>query len=152
MKIGEIALKSGIRPSAIRFYETAGVLTRASRQNGQRHFAADAERQLAVIEFARKAGFTIAEIRLLFRANRVTAPERALFTMPAGIIGIAVPRTDTRFESNHRQHRAISAEKQVPCQRPYWRDRMIDDHSPLPTRRGYRFDSLRANLAAYARE
>jgi MerR family redox-sensitive transcriptional activator SoxR len=77
MKIGEIARRAGIRASAIRFYESAGVLARASRQNGQRHFAADAELQLAVIQFARKAGFTIAEIKLLFHGFREITPASA---------------------------------------------------------------------------
>ena len=74
MRIGEVARKAGVRTSAIRFYEKAGVLPPASRQKGQRHFAADAELQLAVIEFARKAGFTIAEIKLLFHGFRNSAP------------------------------------------------------------------------------
>ncbi len=77
MKIGEIARRAGIRPSAIRFYESVGVLPPAFRQNGQRHFAADAELQLAVIEFARKAGFTIAELKLLFHGFRNDAPASA---------------------------------------------------------------------------
>ena len=77
MKIGEIARRAGIRTSAIRFYEKAGVLPPASRQNGQRRFAADAELHLAVIEFARKAGFTIAEIKLLFHGFRKGAPASA---------------------------------------------------------------------------
>jgi len=77
MKIGEIARNAGIRPSAIRFYESVGVLPPAFRQNGQRHFAAEAELQLAVIEFARKAGFTIAEIKLLFHGFRNDTPALA---------------------------------------------------------------------------
>ena len=77
MKIGEIARKAGVRTSAIRFYEKAGVLPPASRQNGQRRFAAEAELQLAVIEFARKAGFTIAEIKLLFHGFRAGDPASA---------------------------------------------------------------------------
>jgi len=77
MKIGEIARRAGIRPSAIRFYESVGVLPPAFRQNGQRHFAAEAELQLAVIEFARKAGFTIAEIKLLFHGFRNDTPALA---------------------------------------------------------------------------
>lgn len=77
MKIGEVARKAGVRTSAIRFYEKAGVLPPPSRQNGQRHFAAEVEPQLAVIEFARKAGFTIAEIKLLFHGFRKSAPASA---------------------------------------------------------------------------
>ena len=77
MKIGEIARRAGIAPSAIRFYESVGVLPQAFRQNGQRHFAAEVELQLAVIEFARKAGFTISEIKLLFHGFRSGAPASA---------------------------------------------------------------------------
>ena len=77
MKIGEVARKAGVRASAIRFYEKAGVLPPTFRENGQRHFAAEAELQLAVIEFARKVGFTIAEIKLLFHGFRNGAPASA---------------------------------------------------------------------------
>ena len=70
MKIGEVARKAGVRTSAIRFYEKTGVLPRAVRRNGQRHYAAEAEPQLAVVEFARRAGLTIAEIKLLFHGFR----------------------------------------------------------------------------------
>ena len=77
MKIGEVARKAGVRTSAIRFYEKTGVLPRAVRRNGQRHYAAEAEPQLAVVEFARRAGLTIAEIKLLFHGFRKSAPASA---------------------------------------------------------------------------
>jgi MerR family transcriptional regulator, redox-sensitive transcriptional activator SoxR len=77
MKIGEVARKAGVRPSAIRFYERAGILPRASRQSGQRRFAADAVLYLVIIEFARKAGFTIAEIKLLFHGFQEGTPASA---------------------------------------------------------------------------
>ena len=66
MRIGEIARRSGLRPSAIRFYEKAGLLPPALRQNGQRDFSPDTELCLATIALAREAGFSIAEIRTLF--------------------------------------------------------------------------------------
>ena len=77
MKIGEVARKAGIAPSAIRFYESVGLLPRASRQGGQRRFSADLELYLAIIEFARKAGFTIAEIKLLFHGFQKGTPASA---------------------------------------------------------------------------
>jgi MerR family redox-sensitive transcriptional activator SoxR len=77
MRIGELARKAGIRSSAIRFYERAGVLPRASRQNGQRDFTPETELYLAVIDFARRAGFTIAEIRLFFQGFREGTPASA---------------------------------------------------------------------------
>ena len=77
MKIGEVARKVGIAPSAIRFYESVGLLPRVSRQSGQRRFSADLELYLAIIEFARKAGFTVAEIKLLFHGFQKGTPASA---------------------------------------------------------------------------
>jgi MerR family redox-sensitive transcriptional activator SoxR len=74
MKIGELARKSGFRPSAIRFYESAGLLPPALRHNGQRRFAAEVESYLSVIAFARKAGFTLAEIKVLFHGFEAGTP------------------------------------------------------------------------------
>src|SRR6266481_4734677 len=66
MKIGEVARKAGIAPSAIRFYERIGLLPRGSRQGGQRRFSADMELYLDIIEYARMGGSTIAEFKFLF--------------------------------------------------------------------------------------
>lgn len=66
MRIGELARKSGVRPSAIRYYERVGVLPPALRHNGQRRFGANAELHMSVIAFARQAGFTLEDIRSLF--------------------------------------------------------------------------------------
>ena len=74
MKIGEVARKVGIAPSAIRFYESVGLIPRASRQGGQRRFSADLELYLAIIESARKAGFTIAEIKFPFHGFQKGTP------------------------------------------------------------------------------
>jgi MerR family transcriptional regulator, redox-sensitive transcriptional activator SoxR len=70
MRIGEIARRAGLRPSAIRFYEKAGILPPALRKSGQRSFSAETELYLVLIGFARQAGFSIAEIRTLFHGFR----------------------------------------------------------------------------------
>jgi len=57
MRIGEIARRAGVRPSAIRFYEKAGILPPALRKSGQRSFSAEAELYLGIIGASRKAGF-----------------------------------------------------------------------------------------------
>ena len=74
MKIGELARAAGLRTSAIRFYERAGILPPASRQSGQRRFSTEARLQLAVIEAARAAGLSIAEIKVLFHGFRPGTP------------------------------------------------------------------------------
>lgn len=67
MTIGEVARTAGIRASAIRYYEHAGVLPAASRVSGQRRYDGRVLKLLAVVALAREAGFTIREIRGLFR-------------------------------------------------------------------------------------
>ena len=63
LAIGEVGRRSGLAPSAIRYYEAAGLLEAPVRISGKRRYPAGVLDQLAVIEAARQAGFRIAEIR-----------------------------------------------------------------------------------------
>jgi MerR family redox-sensitive transcriptional activator SoxR len=60
--IGELARRVGMRPSALRYYESIGLLPAASRVGGRRVFPAATVRRLALIRMAQRAGFTLAEI------------------------------------------------------------------------------------------
>jgi DNA-binding transcriptional MerR regulator len=66
MTIGEVAKRSGLRASAIRFYEREGLLPRPMRSSGQRRYDPSILARLAVLERAKKAGFTLDEVRQLF--------------------------------------------------------------------------------------
>lgn len=66
MKIGELARRTGMAPSAIRFYEARGLLKAAGRgANGYREYPPDAVTMLAIIRDAQQAGFSLDEIRQL---------------------------------------------------------------------------------------
>ncbi|HET7035901.1 MAG TPA: MerR family transcriptional regulator [Thermomicrobiaceae bacterium] len=65
LTIGEVAREAGVRASAIRYYEAAGLLPAPERVSGQRRYEAGVLRRLALIRGAQRAGLTIAEIRLL---------------------------------------------------------------------------------------
>ena len=67
MTIGEIALRSGTAPSAIRYYEKLGLLLAAARKSGKRVYDSDTVHELAIIRFAKDTGFTLPEIRRLLR-------------------------------------------------------------------------------------
>ncbi|WP_084197508.1 MerR family transcriptional regulator [Solimonas soli] len=70
MKIGELAKKSGLTASRIRFYESSGLLRTASRQaNGYRDYSPDALVVLHIITSAQQAGFSLDEIRNLVPAD-----------------------------------------------------------------------------------
>lgn len=64
MKIGELAARSGVAPSTIRFYEASGLLPAATRGiNGYRLYSQDALRQLLIIQTAQRLGFPLDAVR-----------------------------------------------------------------------------------------
>ncbi|SIR10091.1 transcriptional regulator, MerR family [Janthinobacterium sp. TND4EL3] len=64
MKIGELAKRSGLAASTIRFYEAKGLLKTVDRQsNGYRDYPLEAVAVLSIISDAQQAGFTLDEIR-----------------------------------------------------------------------------------------
>jgi MerR family redox-sensitive transcriptional activator SoxR len=78
MTIGELAVRSGLTASAIRYYEKLGLLKAPGRSNGRRVYDSEILHQLIVIQFAKDTGFTLPEIRLLLRGfpNTTTASVR----------------------------------------------------------------------------
>lgn len=63
MNIGELAERTGLTRSRIRFYEARGLLSTVSRgDNGYRSYQADAILVLKIITSAQQAGFSLAEI------------------------------------------------------------------------------------------
>jgi MerR family redox-sensitive transcriptional activator SoxR len=70
MTIGEVARQAGLRPSAIRYYESMNVLPPPRLVNTKRHYTPDIFLQLTLIKIAREAGFTVAEMRLLLNGHQ----------------------------------------------------------------------------------
>lgn len=63
LSIGQVARRAGIRASAIRYYESVGVLPRARLVHTKRRYTPDIFPQLLLIQCAQAAGLTIAEMR-----------------------------------------------------------------------------------------
>jgi MerR family redox-sensitive transcriptional activator SoxR len=74
MKIGELAARAAVAPSAIRYYEKVGLLAPAERIGGQRRYASAALDRLLLIRFAGEMDFTLAEIKLFLGGLRENAP------------------------------------------------------------------------------
>jgi MerR family transcriptional regulator, redox-sensitive transcriptional activator SoxR len=79
LTIGELAARSGVRPSALRFYEQAGLVSAERTAGNQRRYARSTLRRVAFIRAAQRVGLTLEEIRT------------ALATLPAD-------RTPTRAD------------------------------------------------------
>jgi len=65
MKIGELATRSGLAASRIRFYEASGLINAQRQANGYRHYPEQTVQTLAIISCAQQAGFSLDEIRRL---------------------------------------------------------------------------------------
>lgn len=65
LTIGELSRRTGRRASSIRYYEQIGLLPQPERIGGQRRYAEQTARTLAVIDTAQRAGLTLDEIGTL---------------------------------------------------------------------------------------
>jgi MerR family transcriptional regulator, redox-sensitive transcriptional activator SoxR len=78
MSIGEVARSTGVRPSALRYYEGVGLLPLPERANGRRRYDGELLREvldrLEVVRVAQQAGFTISEIRTLLEGFSEDTP------------------------------------------------------------------------------
>jgi len=74
LSIGEVAEMAGVSASAIRYYERNGLLPRAERVRGQRRFAVGTTRRLEIIAVAKRAGFSLAEVKAMLAAIDEGAP------------------------------------------------------------------------------
>ncbi|MFY9265699.1 MAG: MerR family transcriptional regulator [Solirubrobacterales bacterium] len=63
--MGQVADRSGVTSSSIRYYESIGLLPRADRESGQRRYDSDVLRTIEMIGVAQKAGFSLREIKQL---------------------------------------------------------------------------------------
>ncbi|MGW0478053.1 MerR family transcriptional regulator [Nonomuraea sp. NPDC003214] len=68
LDIGEVAQRTGLAASALRYYEKQGFIAPAGRNGLRRSYRPDVLDRLALIVCARDAGFTIAEIAGFLRA------------------------------------------------------------------------------------
>jgi len=68
MKIGELARRTGLRASRIRFYEASGLIEARRLGNGYRDYPEQVVRSLEIITCGQQAGFSLEEMRKLTSA------------------------------------------------------------------------------------
>ncbi len=68
LSIGQLAARTGLAVSAIRYYETQGLVSPERNAGGQRRFLRSDIRRLSFVLIAQQFGFTISQIRAQFEA------------------------------------------------------------------------------------
>ncbi len=65
LSIGEVARRSGVAATTLRFYEASGLLRPPTRVAGRRRYERSVMTRLEVIGLCKAAGFSLDEIRVL---------------------------------------------------------------------------------------
>jgi MerR family redox-sensitive transcriptional activator SoxR len=74
LTIGEVSRRAGLRPSALRYYESLGLLEVPTREGRFRRYDTTVFQRLQVIQLAQQAGFTMAEIAELLNGFASDTP------------------------------------------------------------------------------
>ena len=77
MRIGELARRSDLSRDTIRFYERNGLIVSSPGQsptNGYRDYGEDNVERLSMIREARRAGFSVADLRLFMQQIEQAGP------------------------------------------------------------------------------
>ena len=69
LSIGELAERTGVAATALRYYDELGLVRPALRESGRRRYAHSAVAHVGVILFFREVGFSLAEIGSLIAAG-----------------------------------------------------------------------------------
>ena len=114
LSIGEVARRTGLRTSALRYYEDAGILPKPTRVSGQRRYDADIVRRVDLLRFAQQAGFTLDEIKSLFHGFGSETPLSARWRSLARKKLVELDELAARVA---RMHRALELSLECGCMR-----------------------------------
>jgi|ERR1700691_434617 MerR family transcriptional regulator, redox-sensitive transcriptional activator SoxR len=111
MTIGEVARRSGLPASTLRFYEKEKLIRRPRRMSGRRDYDEEVFANLRLIGMALEAGFTIRQARTLIHGfSGTSSPSqrwRALATQKL---------TDVRLRIARLRHAETLLERATKCQ------------------------------------
>jgi len=143
MPIGELAHRTGVATSALRYYERIGLLSPAARAGQRRQYTASSAERVALIRLYQDAGFTLEEIGRMLAARRQgpgdwgDLAERKIAELDARIADAqrAKKLIKHALECPHRDllscpsfRSALEAQLQPPVAVPVGGDRAVDDH------------------------
>ncbi|KUN29526.1 MerR family transcriptional regulator [Streptomyces antibioticus] len=114
LDIAEVAQRSRLAPSALRFYEKKGLITPAGRNGLRRTYHPDVLERLALITCARSAGFSVAELGRFLQARPSDTALRTGMTAKAEALDEQIGRL-TRLRDSLRHAAVCEHEPLVDC-------------------------------------
>lgn len=107
MKIGELARRTGLSASRIRFYEASGLIAARRLGNGYRDYPEQVVRALEIITCGQQAGFALEEMRKLTEASGAGGHGLLLASLKRKVAEIEVMQQ--RLAQNRAQLLAVIA-------------------------------------------
>jgi DNA-binding transcriptional MerR regulator len=105
MDIAEVAKKSGLPASALRYYEEKGLIASVGRQGLRRTFAPGVLDQLALITLGQAAGFSLDDIGAMFSPDGQASIDRASLSAKADELDNTIKRL--KAMRNGLRHAAV---------------------------------------------
>lgn len=114
MDISEVAQRSGVPASTLRFYEEKGLITSVGRHGLRRLFGPNVLEQLALIALGRSAGFSLDEIAHMFAPDGLPQIDRQLLADKADELDRTI-RKLTAMRDGLRHAAACPAPSHMEC-------------------------------------
>jgi DNA-binding transcriptional MerR regulator len=114
LDIAEVARRSGVRASALRFYEEQGLIRPIGRNGLRRVYGGDVIDRLALIALGRAAGFSLAEVGQMFAADGRPRIDRHQLAAKAGELDHTIRRL-IAMRNGLRHAAACPAPRHMEC-------------------------------------
>ena len=116
MDISEVARRTGVRASTLRFYEEMGLIRSTGRRGLRRLFDPDVVERLALIALGRAAGFTLEEIARMFAPDGRPRIDRQVLAKKADELDATIDKLRS-MRDGLRHAAACPAPRHMECPR-----------------------------------
>ncbi len=114
MDIGEVARRSGLPPSTLRYYEDKGLISSIGRRGLRRVFRANVLQQLSLIALAQSAAFSLDDIAAMLDTNGQPAIGHKRLSEKADELDHTIKRL-TSIRDELRRAASCPAPRHIEC-------------------------------------
>lgn len=109
MNIGELAQRSGLAASKIRYYEAQGLIQVERQGNGYRRYSMQTLQALQLIQGAQRAGFSLQELKALMPDDSPSEAKRAQMVFRLEHKIVQIEELQARMDQSKAELRAVIA-------------------------------------------
>lgn len=112
LTIGEAARLAGIPASTLRYWEMAGLLKAPRRVSGKRRYDSEGLQRIEMVTLAKRAGFTLAEIRIILSGISDKTPPSEVWR---GLASNKLPEIEQTLAEAQAMKRILEAGLRCEC-------------------------------------